>query len=197
MSTKKLDNHPGEHHTFTRPRLYYTASSRSHTTNARGTRSAPEPGTSHQREHHALAMYKQPDHRPADKLPDPWLFDSEALLRELARCRETALQIPITNPNATHFGIQLTVNAIYTLEENLRYLLHLHREQQRSIRRQHEQSLAAALSQSPASHDKIVHLHTPARSNGKTPNNIARPHSKRERFAKRRRASSITPSQVA
>jgi len=28
-------------------------------------------------------------------LPDPWLFDSEALLRELARCRETALQIPI------------------------------------------------------------------------------------------------------
>jgi hypothetical protein len=33
-------------------------------------------------------------------LPDPWLFDSEALLRELARCRETALQIPVTNPNA-------------------------------------------------------------------------------------------------
>src|SRR5437763_3774800 len=56
-------------------------------------------------------------------LPDPWLFDSEALLRELARCRETALQIPVTNPNATHFGVQLTVNAIYNLEENLRYLL--------------------------------------------------------------------------
>ena len=82
---------------------------------------------------------------PAESLPDPWLFDSEALLRELARCRETALQIPITNANATHFGIQLTVNAIYTLEENLRYLLHLHREQQRAIRRQHEQSLTAAL----------------------------------------------------
>jgi hypothetical protein len=27
------------------------------------------------------------------KLPDPWLFDSEALLRELDHCRETVLQI--------------------------------------------------------------------------------------------------------
>jgi hypothetical protein len=79
------------------------------------------------------------------RLPDPWLFDSEALLRELDRCRETVLQIPITNPNATHFGIQLAVNAIYNLTENLRYLLHLHREQQRSIRKQHEQSLTQAL----------------------------------------------------
>ena len=60
---------------------------------------------------------------PPQKLPDPWLFDSEALLRELDRCRETVLQISITNPNATHFGIQLAVNAIYKLTENLRYLL--------------------------------------------------------------------------
>jgi hypothetical protein len=37
-------------------------------------------------------------------LPDPWLFDSEALLRELDRCRETVLQIPITNSNATHIS---------------------------------------------------------------------------------------------
>jgi hypothetical protein len=60
------------------------------------------------------------DKRP---LPDPWLFDSEALLRELDRCRETVLQIPITNPNATHFGIELAVCAIWNLTENLRYLL--------------------------------------------------------------------------
>jgi hypothetical protein len=33
------------------------------------------------------------------KLPDPWLFDSEALLRELDRIRETALQVP-TNGDA-------------------------------------------------------------------------------------------------
>jgi len=29
-----------------------------------------------------------PDQRPPDTLPDPWLFDSEALLNELDRCRD-------------------------------------------------------------------------------------------------------------
>ena len=89
---------------------------------------------------------------PPENLPDPWLFDSEALLRELDRCRETVLQIPITNPNATHFGIQLAVSAIWNLTENLRYLLHLHRKQ-------HEQSLSKALSKTtPTFAKKIVHL---------------------------------------
>ena len=83
--------------------------------------------------------------RKPEQLPDPWLFDSEALLRELDRCKELVLQIPITNPNATHFGIQLAVNAIYNLTETLRYLLHLHRQQQLSIRRHHEATLADAL----------------------------------------------------
>jgi hypothetical protein len=132
------------------------------------------------------------------RLPDPWLFDSEALLRELDRCRETVLQIPITNANATHFGIQIAVNAIWNLTENLRYMLHLHREQQRSIRRQHEKDLAHALTTDHTAKPKIVRIGTPAPSNGKTPNNItSRPHSTRERFAKRRRASSVTSSQVA
>lgn len=36
--------------------------------------------------------------RPTETLPDPWLFDSEALLRELDRCSETVLQIPINEP---------------------------------------------------------------------------------------------------
>lgn len=31
--------------------------------------------------------------RPPEKLPDPWLFDSESLLRELDRCRELVLDI--------------------------------------------------------------------------------------------------------
>jgi hypothetical protein len=128
--------------------------------------------------------------KPDRPLPDPWLFDSEALLRELDRCRETVLQIPITNPNATHFGIQLALNAIYNLTENLRYLLHLHREQQRSIRRQHDQSLAQALSERRTEQPNIVPIHTPAPSNGTKPKNIARTRSSRERFAKRRRASS-------
>src|SRR5437762_11514896 len=123
--------------------------------------------------------------RKPEQLPDPWLFDSEALLRELDRCREIVLQIPITNPNATHFGIQLAVNAIYNLTENLRYLLHLHREQQRSIRKQHDQSAGEALSEPRTDQPNIVPLHrAPTPSNGKTPNNnIAnRAHSQRERF---------------
>jgi hypothetical protein len=53
--------------------------------------------------------------RPPEKLPDPWLFDSESLLRELDRCRELVLEIPITNPNATHFGINVAVTAIWNL----------------------------------------------------------------------------------
>ena len=131
-------------------------------------------------------------------LPDPWLFDSEALLRELDRCRETVLQIPITNANATHFGIQIAVNAIWNLSENLRYLLHLHREQQRSIRRQHEENLGHALSATSTGHANIVRLHTPTPSNGKKPQSISsHPHSTRGRPAKRRRASSVTSSQVA
>ena len=71
--------------------------------------------------------------RPPEKLPDPWLFDSEALLRELDRCRELVLEIPITNPNATHFGINVAVTAIWNLREKLRYLLALHREAQRAF----------------------------------------------------------------
>ena len=126
--------------------------------------------------------------RKPEQLPDPWLFDSEALLRELDRCREIVLQIPITNANATHFGIQLAVNAIWNLRENLRYLLHLHRERQRSIRRQREKNLGHALSATPTGHENI----------GKKPQSISsHPHSTRGRPAKRRRASSVTSSQVA
>jgi hypothetical protein len=73
-----------------------------------------------------------PPHDPA-KLPDPWHFDSESLLRELDRCREQILQIPTNgDSNATHFGIRNAVNTIWTLRENIRYLLHLHRDGQRT-----------------------------------------------------------------
>jgi hypothetical protein len=45
--------------------------------------------------------------RTPAKLPDPWLFDSESLLRELDRCRELVLQIPIADHHATHFAINV------------------------------------------------------------------------------------------
>lgn len=68
------------------------------------------------------------------KLPDPWLFDSEALIREIDRIREVALQVPTSgDANATHFGLQLVIDAAWTLRENLRYLLQLHREAQRAF----------------------------------------------------------------
>jgi hypothetical protein len=132
--------------------------------------------------------------RKPDPLPDPWLFDSEALLRELDRCRETVLQIPITNPNATHFGIQLAVNAIYNLSENLRYILHLHREQQRAIRKQHEESLSTALAQNAAATKaNIVHLHTPTLGNGKARQH----HHDRQQSARENRRRRRTFSQPA
>jgi hypothetical protein len=33
-----------------------------------------------------------------DKLPNPWLLDTELLLRKLEECRELVMQIPISNP---------------------------------------------------------------------------------------------------
>jgi hypothetical protein len=126
---------------------------------------------------------------PPAKLPDPWLFDSEALLRELDRCRETALQIPTNGDyNATHFGIQITVNALWTLRENIRYLLHLHREGQRAIRKQHEQSLAQALSKPASGNAQILHLRPSAPSNSHALKTVkSRAASRREAVAKRRR----------
>jgi hypothetical protein len=69
--------------------------------------------------------------RTPDQLPDPWLFDSEALLRELDRCREQVLLIPAPT-HAAHFAINNAVGSIWNLRENLRYLLALHRQGQRA-----------------------------------------------------------------
>jgi hypothetical protein len=82
-------------------------------------------------------MRRPPGQLPPKKLPDPWLFDSEALLNQLDRCREIIMNIPISDPQSTHFGINRAVNAIWDLQQHLRYLLHLHREGQRSIARAH------------------------------------------------------------
>src|SRR5437773_2699683 len=70
--------------------------------------------------------------RTPDKLPDPWIFNSEKLLRELDRCREMVLLIPAPT-HETHFAINNAVNAIWDLRETLRYLLSLHRDMQRSF----------------------------------------------------------------
>jgi hypothetical protein len=84
----------------------------------------------------AVPEEKHIQHSP-DKLPDPWLFNSESLLRELDRCRELILEIPVST-HATHFAVNIAIDGLWNLRENLRYLLSLHREGQRSFARKTE-----------------------------------------------------------
>jgi hypothetical protein len=136
--------------------------------------------------------------RKPEQLPDPWLFDSEKLLNELGRIAELVDHIPIADPHATHFAINRAAQTIYDLREHLRFLLHLHCEQQRSIRRQHGESPAHAVSVAAPKQENIVRLGTQTSINSKKSHNVnSRTHSARERFAKRQRASSVASSQVA
>src|SRR5437879_6112728 len=64
--------------------------------------------------HNILAV-----HTP-DKLPDPWLFDSQALLRELDRCREMVLLIP-TPDHATYFAANIAINSLWSLRQQRQY----------------------------------------------------------------------------
>lgn len=63
---------------------------------------------------------------PPDKLPDPWLFDSEALLNELDRCRELVLNIPITTQTPLILGrgtrLPNTQTAEHALWQHIRQL---------------------------------------------------------------------------
>ena len=72
-----------------------------------------------------------PEQIPPDKLPDPWLFDSEKLLRELDRVREMILLIP-TPTVEVYTTANNAISAIWNLRDDLRYLLSLHRDLQRS-----------------------------------------------------------------
>ncbi len=59
-----------------------------------------------------------------EQLPDPWLIDSAYLLKELSRIRELTLQIPLTL--AASLPQNSVIDALWRLEEQLRYLLRLH-----------------------------------------------------------------------
>jgi hypothetical protein len=69
------------------------------------------------------------------KLPNPWLADSEWLLEELAELRETILRIPPTLNNTG--DINSTIDRCWRLEQNLPYLLHIHRDAQRAFAQKH------------------------------------------------------------
>src|SRR5207253_3656539 len=73
-----------------------------------------------------------------EKLPTPWLADSEWILQELAKTRETVLRIPFSLNN--HSDIKSAIDRLWALEKQLRFLLHLHREGQRSFATQQAKS---------------------------------------------------------
>jgi len=66
----------------------------------------------------------QPTLLRPDQIPDPWLFDSKALLAELDRIRDLAMQIPPTF-NAQIGPINTVLNAIWDLRERLDFLIRL------------------------------------------------------------------------
>jgi hypothetical protein len=76
-----------------------------------------------------------------DRLPDPWLFDTEHLLSELSRVRELALQIPAFR-NDIIARVNTVIDAVWNLEQTLRYLLHLHSDAQRAFRQRHDKPLS-------------------------------------------------------
>jgi hypothetical protein len=75
----------------------------------------------------------EPESITPEKLPDPWLADSEWLLEELAKVREAVLRVPVKLTNAS--DINSVIDRCWRLEKNLRYLLHLHRDGQRAFAR--------------------------------------------------------------
>ena len=66
-----------------------------------------------------------------EKLPNPWLVDSEFLLNELARLRELILKIPAHNDSI--LPINTAIDSIWRTEQQLRYLLQLHRSAQKEF----------------------------------------------------------------
>ena len=81
-----------------------------------------------------------PQRLTPDRLPDPWLLDSESLLSELSRVRELALRIPPVR-NDLLGPINSVIDAVWDLEQRLRYCLHLHCAAQRDFAKQHDKKL--------------------------------------------------------
>ncbi len=92
-----------------------------------------------------------PGHTP-EQLPDPFLIDSEYFLQELARIRSLALAVPMSLE--TYGPTNTIVDALWRLEEHLRYLLRLHREGQRAFAQKHA---LQAVSGTPAASARTNH----------------------------------------
>lgn len=74
-------------------------------------------------------VYAETGMIPPECYPDPWLYDTPALLRELDQVRETILQIPLS---AATFGpTNAAVTRVWELRHRLQYLFALTKEGQR------------------------------------------------------------------
>ena len=65
-----------------------------------------------------------------NKLPDPWILNTEKLLERLEKCRQHVMNIPISSLEQTQLGIRYALTEIVNLQEHLRFVLLLHREAQ-------------------------------------------------------------------
>src|SRR5438552_18594243 len=76
------------------------------------------------------AVPTQPLTFTPEQFPDPWLFDTNALLKELDRVRQLILMIPLHQDT---FGpTDTATRAVWELQERLRYLLRLRAEMMQS-----------------------------------------------------------------
>jgi hypothetical protein len=77
------------------------------------------------------------DHSMPDfqKLPDPFLYDTQALIRDLDSLRELILRIPVHND--TVLSANAAIGAVWDLRERLRFLAALQAESQRPWKRKH------------------------------------------------------------
>ena len=72
---------------------------------------------------------------PPEKFPDPWLYDSTALLADLDAIRELILRIPLTT--ASFAPTNVAVAAVWELRDRLRFLIGLQMERQREWAKTH------------------------------------------------------------
>jgi hypothetical protein len=66
---------------------------------------------------------------PPEKFPEPWLFDTAALLAELDRVRGLVLAIPLHND--TYGPTNTAALALWELRDRLQFLVRLQAERQR------------------------------------------------------------------
>lgn len=79
-----------------------------------------------------------------DQVPDLWLLDSQYLLDQLAGLRGLMLRVPVSL--ATYLPVNNAVDAIWRLEEQLRFMLQIQREAQRKFGEKHDEQQKKGLS---------------------------------------------------